>query len=79
MADKPTKVIYDCATGVTEVVELTDDEIAELAAAQAAYEAAAAAQAKADADRAALRQSAIAKLQAGTRLTADEAALIVAP
>ncbi len=36
--DKPTKVIIDCSTGVQEIVELTDEEIAELEAAAAQAE-----------------------------------------
>ena len=29
MADRPTKLIVDCSTGERQVVELTDEEIAE--------------------------------------------------
>jgi hypothetical protein len=28
----PTKVIVDCSTGISEVIELTNEEVAELAA-----------------------------------------------
>jgi len=77
MSDTPTKIIVDCSTGEQLIVPLTSAEIA--AADQAA---AAAAQAKADADAAAqataaLKESAKAKLIAGTPLTADEAAVLV--
>jgi hypothetical protein len=77
MSDTPTKIIVDCSTGEQMIVPLTAQEIA--AADQAA---AAAAQAKADADAAAqataaLKESAKAKLIAGTPLTAEEAAVLV--
>ena len=75
MAD--TKVIVDCATGETKVVELTAQEIAERdQMAAAAAEDAAARQAEAD-RVAALKVSAKAKLVAGEPLTADEAAVLV--
>ena len=35
---RPTKVVIDCSTGVQEVIELTDAEIAELEAAAAQAE-----------------------------------------
>ena len=75
MAD--TKVIVDCATGETKIVELTAGEIAERdqMAAQAAEDQAAR---EAEAARvAALKVSAKAKLVAGEPLTADEAAVLV--
>jgi predicted Fe-Mo cluster-binding NifX family protein len=75
MAD--TKVIVDCSTGETKVVELTAQEIAQRdqMAAQAAEDQAAR---QAEADRvAALKVSAKAKLVAGEPLTADEAAVLV--
>ena len=75
MAD--TKVIVDCATGETKIVELTAGEIAERdqMAAQAAEDQAAR---EAEAARvAALKVSAKAKLVAGEALTADEAAVLV--
>jgi hypothetical protein len=72
-----TKVIVNCETGITEIVELTAEEIAQLEADQA----------QAELDRAerlaelaridALKVSARAKLVAGEVLTADEAALII--
>jgi hypothetical protein len=57
MADTPTKVIVDCSTGITEVVPLTAEEIADLETARqqaeldrAEKEAQEAAQAKTKAD-----------------------------
>jgi hypothetical protein len=77
MADKPTKVIVDCSTGEQTIVELTDEEIAQMAAdAEAAATAQAAREAE-EAAKAALKESAKAKLVAGTPLSAEEAALLV--
>jgi hypothetical protein len=75
MAD--TKVIVNCATGETTIVELTAQEIADrdqMAAAAAEEQAAREAEA---ARVAALKVSAKAKLVAGEPLTADEAAVLV--
>ena len=75
MAD--TKVIVNCATGETKIVELTAQEIAERdqMAAQAAEDAEAR---ETEAARiAALKASAKAKLVAGTPLTTEEAAVLV--
>ena len=72
-----TKIVVNCETGVSEVVELTAEEVAqfEADAAQAAIDEAAR---QAEADRIeALKVSARAKLVAGEVLTADEAALII--
>lgn len=71
----PTKLVVNCETGVTEEVELTAEEIAQMEADAAAFAAAkaaeeAAAQAKADAKAAAL-----VKL-AALGLTAEEAAAL---
>ena len=72
-----TKVIVNCETGITEVVELTAEEIAQLEADQAQAELDRA-ERQAEADRIeALKVSARAKLVAGEVLTADEAALII--
>lgn len=30
MSDRPTKVVVDCSTGIQTVIELTDEEIAQL-------------------------------------------------
>ena len=75
MAD--TKVIVNCATGETKIVELTAQEIAERdqMAAQAAEDAETR---ETEAARiAALKASAKAKLVAGTPLTTEEAAVLV--
>jgi len=70
---RPTKVIVNCETGVQEVIELTDAEIAELEAAAAqAAEAQAAAEAEA-AQKAIARQALLDKLG----ITQEEAALLL--
>jgi hypothetical protein len=72
-----TKIVVNCETGVTEEIELTPAEIAEIEAAQAQAVIDEAAR-QAEADRIeALKVSARAKLVAGEVLTADEAALII--
>ena len=73
MSDTPTKVIVDCSTGITEVVPLTAEEIADLETARVAAEdqrvaAEAEAQAKAEAKAALLDKLGI---------TAEEAALLL--
>jgi hypothetical protein len=75
--ERPTKIVVNCETGVTEILPLTDDEMAERE--QMAIESEAqrvldeqAAQALAD-----LKASAIGKLVAGTPLTVEEAATLV--
>jgi hypothetical protein len=65
--DKPTKLIVDCSTGEQTVVELTDEEIAQLEADRVS--------AAAEADKAAAKASALAKL-AALGLTEDEAKAI---
>lgn len=77
MTDRPTKIVVDCATGERQILELTDEEIAEreAMAAQAAQEEADR-QAAADALQA-LKDSAKAKLIAGEPLTAEEADTLV--
>ena len=70
---RPTKVVVNCETGVQEVIELTDAEIAELEAAAAqAAEAQAAAEAEA-AQKAIARQALLDKLG----ITQEEAALLL--
>ena len=72
-----TKIVVNCETGVTEEIELTAEEIAELEAAQAQAEIDRAA-AEAEASRlAALKTSAKAKLVAGEPLTTEEASLLI--
>jgi hypothetical protein len=77
MSEVLTKVVVDCSTGVTEIVPLTAEEIAQRevdAEAYAIAEAERTAQAEA---LATLKASAKAKLVAGTPLTAEEADTLV--
>ena len=68
-----TKVIVDCTTGISEVVELTAEEIADLEASRIQAEAdRAAAEAEAKI-KAAAKKALLAKLG----ITADEAALLL--
>jgi len=72
-----TKIVVNCETGVTEEIELTAEEVAEVEAAQAQ---AVIDQAARDAEAtrlAALKTSAKAKLVAGEPLTAEEASLLI--
>ena len=62
--DKPTKLIVDCSTGEQTVVELTDEEIAQLEADRQAAEAHRAEQEAAEQARTAKRLSAADKLRA---------------
>jgi hypothetical protein len=73
MSDTPTKVVVDCSTGITEVIPLTAEEIADLETARLAAEdqrvaAEAEAEAKAEAKAALLDKLGI---------TADEAKLLL--
>ena len=69
--DRPTKIVVDCSTGIQEIIELTDEEIAQLEVDRANAEAdRAEREAEAEA-KAAARASAIAKL-AALGLTAEE-------
>jgi hypothetical protein len=69
--DRPTKVVVDCSTGIQEIIELTDEEIAQMEIDRANAEAERAArEAEAEA-KAAARASATAKL-AALGLTAEE-------
>jgi hypothetical protein len=72
-----TKIIVNCETGVSEVIELTADEIVQLEADQAQAELDRQARETEAARIEALKVSARAKLVAGEALTADEAALII--
>ena len=71
MSDIPTKVIVDCSTGITEVVPLTAEEIADMETARVAAEAEQAEREAAAAVVAAAKESANAKLTA-LGLTAEE-------
>lgn len=77
MADTPTKVIVDCASGETTIVPLTAEEIAEREAMAAEAEAQRLAEEEAAAALQALKDSAKAKLIAGEPLTAEEADTLV--
>jgi len=73
----PTKIVVNCETGVTEEIELTAEEVAQLEAdrAQADLDRAAA---ETEAARiAALKVSAKTKLVAGEPLTTEEASLLI--
>ena len=73
MSDTPTKVIVNCTTGITEVLPLTAEEIADMEIARvAAEDQRAAAQAEA-ADRAVAKAALLNKLG----ITAEEAALLL--
>ena len=67
---KPTKLIVYCSTGEQTVVELTDEEIAQMETDRVAAEAQRAEQEAAEAAKAAKRMSAVDKLKA---LGLDEA------
>jgi hypothetical protein len=72
-----TKIVVNCETGVTEELELTPEEVAEVEAAQAQSVIDQAAR-DAEATRlAALKTSAKAKLVAGEPLTTEEASLLI--
>lgn len=72
-----TKIVVNCETGVTEEIELTPAEVAEIEAAQAQFVIDEAARVAEAARIAALKDSAKAKLVAGTKLTAEEASLLI--
>lgn len=75
MAETPTKVVVNCTTGVTEVLPLTAQEIADLETARLAAEDQRAAADAAAAVVAAAKESANAKL-AALGLTAEEIAAL---
>ena len=77
MSDTPTKIVVDCATGEQQIIELTAQEIAQRDQDAAAAQAEAEAREEAAAELAALKESAKAKLVAGTPLTEEEAATLV--
>ena len=77
MADAPTKMVVNCATGETQIIQLTAAEIAQRDQDAAAFAAAEAERAEAEAAKAALKASAKAKLIAGEPLTEEEAAVLV--
>lgn len=77
MSEELTKVVVDCSTGNTQVVPLTAAEIAERDQMIAAAEEQRAAREAEEAAKAALKESAKAKLIAGQPLTAEEAEVLV--
>ena len=77
MSEELTKVIVDCSTGVQSIVPLTTEEIAQREIDMAAAEEARIAREADEAAKAALKESAKAKLIAGQPLTAEEAAVLV--
>ena len=72
-----TKIVVNCETGVTEEIELTADEIAQIETDRAAYELQKAAELAEQERLAALKTSAKAKLVAGEPLTTEEASLLI--
>lgn len=72
----PTKLVVNCETGVTEEVELTAEEIAQMEADAAAFATEQAAREAELAAKQAARESALAKL-AALGLSEEEAAAIV--
>jgi hypothetical protein len=77
MSEVLTKLVVDCSTGVTEILPLTAEEIAQRETDVAAF-ASAEAERQAQADAlATLKASAKAKLIAGEPLTAEEADTLV--
>ena len=77
MSEELTKVIVDCSTGEQSIVPLTAEEIAQREIDMAAAEEARIAREADEAAKAALKESAKAKLIAGQPLTAEEAAVLV--
>jgi hypothetical protein len=73
MSDTPTKVVVDCSTGITEVIPLTEAEIADLETARVAAED----QRVATEAEAAVRAEAKAELLDRLGITADEAKLLL--
>jgi hypothetical protein len=72
-----TKIIVNCETGVTEEIELTAEEVAEVEAAQAQAELDRVAREAEVAALLALKASAKAKLIAGEPLTEEEASTLI--
>jgi hypothetical protein len=77
MSEVLTKVVVDCSTGVTEIVPLTAEEIAQREADAAAYAIAEAERTAQVEALATLKASAKAKLIAGEPLTTEEANTLV--
>lgn len=71
----PTKIVIDCSTGIEEVIELTDAEVAEMEAAAAIADQQRQELEAAESAKAAAAASAVAKLEA-IGLTAEEIAAL---
>jgi hypothetical protein len=69
----PTKIIVDCSTGISEVIELTDEEVAQLAADAAIAEEQRVEREAEEAAKATARTALLKKLG----ITAEEAALLL--
>ena len=69
----PTKVVVDCSTGISEVIELTDLEVSEMAAAAAIAEQQRAEREAEEAAKATAKAALLKKLG----ITAEEAALLL--
>jgi hypothetical protein len=77
MSEVLTKLVVDLSTGTQEYIPLTEEEIAQREADAAAFAAEQAERIAAEETKAALKESAKAKLIAGQPLTAEEAAVLV--
>lgn len=77
MTDRPVKIELNCTTGEETITPLTDEEISQAVAEQAAYDARKAQQEAEAQAKAELKASAKAKLIAGQPLTAEEADVLV--
>ena len=77
MSEVLTKVVVDCATGISETIPLTTEEIAQREAEAIAYAEREAERVAAAEALATLKASAKAKLIAGEPLTAEEADTLV--
>jgi hypothetical protein len=77
MSETLTKLILDCETGTETIVPLTPEEIAAHEARQAEWETMMATRQEEETAKAAIKESAKAKLVAGEPLTEEEAAAIV--
>lgn len=75
MTDTQKKIVVNCETGITEEIELTPEEIAQLEIDRAQAETERAENEAAEANKAAARESALAKL-AALGLTDEEIAAL---
>lgn len=74
---KLQKLVINCETGVSEYIDLSDEEIAEISSREAEMERVYAEREAEQTRISGLKESARAKLVAGESLTAEEAAVIV--